>query len=143
MPVSAQQPGGSDPVGPLLRYFDVVVIVVAAPIMLLIGVPALGYAVGAGAWILLRAVGVGVDHVAENSPDMSRAVGLRLGFMLGRLFGLALAVILARNAGTRADGLTALVVIVFAYTASMALSAVTRPRRTAGKPVTRSTPGST
>ena len=143
MPVSAQQPGGSDSVGPLLRYFDVVVIVVAAPIMLLIGVPALGYTVGAGAWILLRAVGVGVDHVAGASPDMSRAVGLRLGFMLGRLFGLALAVILARNAGTRADGLTALVVIVFAYTAYMALSAVTRPRRTAGKPATRSTPRST
>ena len=75
MPVSAQPPGGSDSVGPLLRYFDVVVIVVAAPIMLLIGVPALGYAVGAGAWILLRAIGVGVDHVAETSPDMSRAVG--------------------------------------------------------------------
>ena len=139
MPVSAKQPGGSDSVGPLLRYFDVVVIVVAAPIMLLIGVPALGYTVGAGAWILLRAVGVGVDHVAETSPDMSRAVGLRLGFMLGRLFGLALAVILARNAGTRDDGLTALVVIVFAYTSYMALSAVTRPRKAAARSTPRST----
>jgi hypothetical protein len=139
VPVTAKQPGGSDSIGPLVRYFDVVVIVVAAPIMLLIGVPALGYAVGAGAWILLRAVGVAVDSAAEASPDMSRAVGLRLGFMLGRLFLLALAVILARKAGTRDDGLTALAVIVFAFTASMALSAVTRPR----KPATRSTPRST
>jgi hypothetical protein len=139
VPVSAKQPGGSDSVGPLLRYFDVVVLVVAAPIMLLIGVPALGYAVGAGAWILLRAVGVAVDHLAETSPDMSRAVGLRLGFMLGRLFLLALAVILARKAGTKGDGLTALVVIVLAYTTYLALSAVTRPRRSAHRSTPRST----
>jgi hypothetical protein len=139
VPVSVKQPGGSDSIGPLLRYFDVVVIVVAAPIMLLIGVPALGYAVGAGAWILLRAVGVAVDHAAETSPAMSRAVGLRLGFMLGRLFGLALAVILARKAGTKDDGLTALVVIVLAYTTYLALSAVTRPRRSASRSTPRST----
>ena len=59
--------------------------------------------------------------------------------MLGRLFGLALAVILARNAGTRDDGLTALVVIVFAYTSYMALSAVTRPRKAAARSTPRST----
>ena len=38
----------------VLAYFDVIVLVVAAPIMLLIGVPAAGYGIGAGAWIALR-----------------------------------------------------------------------------------------
>ena len=40
-----------EPTMPILRFFDVVLIVVAAPIMLLIGVPAAGYLIGAGAWI--------------------------------------------------------------------------------------------
>ena len=114
---------------PLLRYFDVVVIVVAAPIMLLIGVPAAGYAIGAGTWILLRAVGLAVDRAADAMPAASQQqVGLRLGYMLGRLFALALAVVLARQASGRDSGLTALAVIVFAFTVQLALSATTRPR---------------
>ena len=50
----------------VLRYFDVVLLVLAAPIMLLIGVPAGGYLIGAGAWIVLRAVGVGVERYADG-----------------------------------------------------------------------------
>ena len=63
----------------LLRYFDVVVLIVAAPIMLLIGVPAGGYLLGAGAWIVLRAIGVGVEHAAVSVPEASQQIGLRLG----------------------------------------------------------------
>ena len=105
----------------MLAYFDVIVLVVAAPIMLLIGVPASGYAIGAGAWIALRAAGVGVDRVT-TSMRRQRQIGLRLGFMLARLFTLAIAVILARNAYGKNAGLTCLAVIVFAYTMSLAIS---------------------
>ena len=42
--------------------------------------------------------------------------------MLGRLFLLALTVILVRNAGTKDDGLTALLVIVFAFTIQLVTS---------------------
>lgn len=111
----------------LLSYLDVVLLALAAPIMLLIGVPAAGYLVAAGAWIALRAIGVGVERVAR-AGDPRREVGLRLGFMLGRLFALALTVILVRKAGSRDDGLTALIVIVFAFTIQLATSAATRPR---------------
>ncbi len=115
---------------PVLRYFDVVMLVVATPIMLLIGVPARGYLVGAGAWIVLRAVGVGVERAA-TAIDVNRAIGIRLGYMLGRLFGLALAVILVRQSGSRDDGLTALLVIVFAFTIQLGISAGTRPKSSA------------
>lgn len=111
-----------------LAFFDVLVIVVAAPIMLLIGVPASGYLIGAGAWIVLRLAGVGVERVAGGTSDAGRAIGIRLGYMLGRLFALAIAVILVRKADGQDAGLTALVVIVFAFTAQLATSAVTRPR---------------
>jgi hypothetical protein len=111
----------------LLSYLDVVLLVLAAPIMLLIGVPAMGYCVAAGVWIALRAVGIGVERLARR-VDARREVGLRLGYMLGRLFALAIAVILIRKAGSKDDGLTALLVIVFAFTVQLATSAVTRPR---------------
>lgn len=110
----------------LLRYFDVALLIVAAPILLLIGVPAAGYALGAGAWIVLRAVGVGLEH-ALRGRDARTQVGARLGYMLGRLFLLALAVIVARQT-SKDDGLTALAVVVVAFTIQLAISAGTRPR---------------
>lgn len=111
---------------PLVTYLDIVLVVVAAPIMLLIGVPAAGYAIGGGAWIALRGVGLAVEHAASR-VDVRRQVSLRMGYMLGRLFLLALAVIVARNGGSRNDGLAALLVIVGAFTIQLALSALTRP----------------
>lgn len=110
----------------VLSFFDVVVLVVAAPIMLLIGVPASGYLIGAGAWIALRAVGVGVDRVAGDATELNRAVGLRLGFMMGRLFGLAIIVILVRKNDGQDAGLTCLAVVVFAFTVQLITSALTR-----------------
>lgn len=112
----------------VLSYLDVVMLVVAAPIMLLIGVPAVGYLVGAGAWIVLRAVGVAVDRAVDAAEDPRREASLRLAYLLGRLFTLAIAVILVRNGAGRDDGLTALLVIVFAFTVQLALSVLNRPR---------------
>jgi hypothetical protein len=111
-----------------LSYLDVIVLVVAAPIMLLIGVPAIGYLVGAGLWIVLRAAGVAVDHAIAVGADPRREVNLRLAYLLGRLFLLAIAVILVRNGAGRDAALTALLVIVFAFTMQLILSFLNRPR---------------
>jgi hypothetical protein len=126
MSLSAPAPSAA-PITPL-AYLDVVVVVVAAPIMLLIGVPAVGYLVGAGAWIVLRAAGVAVDRAVVAIKDPRSEVTLRLAYLLGRLFLLAIAVILVRNGSGRDAGLTALVVIVFAFTAQLLLSFLNRPR---------------
>ena len=126
--MSLSAPATSDGHAALLAYLDVVILVVAAPIMLLIGVPAVGYLVGAGAWIVLRAVGVAIDRVVPSLRDPRSEVTLRLAYLLGRLFTLAIAVILVRNGSGRDDGLTALLVIVFAFTTQMLLSFLTRPR---------------
>jgi hypothetical protein len=111
-----------------LRYIDVVLLVVAAPIMILLGVSASGYLIGAGAWIVLRAIGVGVDHAVAAIPEANRQIGLRMGHMLGRLFLLALTVILVRKSDGQDAGLAALIVIVVAYTIALGLSALNRPR---------------
>jgi len=126
--VSLSAPATSDGHVVVLAYLDVVLVVVAAPIMLLIGVPAVGYLVGAGAWIALRAVGVIIDRVIPSLRDPRGEVTLRLGYVLGRLFLLAIAVIVVRNGSGRDDGLTALLVVVFAFTTQLVTSFLTRPR---------------
>lgn len=112
---------------PIVAYLDVVLVLLAAPIMLLIGVSATGYGIGGGAWIALRAAGVGVERAAGNS-ELRGQVSLRMGYMLGRLFLLALAIVLAKSAGGRNGGLAALAVIVAAFTIQLAVSALNRPR---------------
>ncbi len=116
------------PLAPL-RYLDVVLILLAAPIMLLIGVPASGYLIAAGVWIGLRVVGVAVERLAPALPSPGGQIGVRLGYLLGRLFLLAITVILVRKGDGRDPGLAALCVIVFAFTAELVLSAATRPRK--------------
>lgn len=120
-------PAPSEAPAPVLVYLDVVVLAVATPIMLLIGVSPVGYLAGAGAWIVLRAAGVGVDRAAGALKDPRSEITLRLAYLLGRLFLLAIAVILVRNASGRDAGLTALVVIVFAFTMQLLLSILNRP----------------
>ena len=120
-------PAPSEAPSPVLVYLDVVVLAVATPIMLLIGVSPAGYLAGAGAWIVLRAAGVGVDRAAGALKDPRSEITLRLAYLLGRLFLLAIAVILVRNASGRDAGLTALVVIVFAFTMQLLLSVLNRP----------------
>ena len=113
----------------LLRYLDVVLVVLAAPILLLIGASATGYLIGGGSWLLLRAIGVGVERYAAAPREPSLEIGVRLGYLLGRLFLLALAVILVRRSGSRGDGLTALLVIVFAFSVQLVISYLNRPRK--------------
>jgi hypothetical protein len=113
----------------LLRYFDVVLVVVAAPIMIAIGASATGYAIGGGVWIALRAVGEVLERNKALHANPRTDVSARLAFMLSRLFLLAIAIIIARSQGGRDAGLTALVVVVVAFTVELVLSAVTRPGR--------------
>jgi hypothetical protein len=120
----------SEPAVPaLLRYFDVVLIVVAAPIVIAIGASASGYAIGGGTWIALRAAGEALERNQALHANARTDVSVRLGFMLSRLFLLAIAVIIARSKVGRDAGVTALVVIVVAFTVQLAVSAIARPRR--------------
>lgn len=115
--------------GLIFRFIDVALLVVAAPIMLLIGVSAPGYLIGAAAWIGLRAVGVGVDRYAAE-VDITRSTAVRLVYMMTRLFALAIVVILVRQADGQSAGLTCLALMVFVFTVSLIVSALTRPART-------------
>lgn len=114
-----------------LRYLDAVLVVVAAPILVLMGVPAVGYGVGAGAWLILRLAGVAIERYLRQPGDARREISLRLGYLIARIFLLALAVILVRRGAGRDAALTALLVIVFAFTVQLVVSFIERPRRPA------------
>ena len=111
-----------------LRYVDVALLAVAAPILLLIGVSAIGYGVGAGAWLALRVVGVALERQLRTTADARREISLRLAYLMARIFLLALAVVLVRRGTGRDAALTALLVIVFAFTVQLIASFIERPR---------------
>ena len=86
--VSLSAPATSDGHASVLAYLDVVILVVAAPIMLLIGVPAAG-TWSARAPIVLRAVGVAIERhpIAARSSGRGHAAA---GVPSRRLFTLAM-----------------------------------------------------
>jgi hypothetical protein len=108
----------------LLRYLDVVLIVAALPFVALAGLPLLGYAVGAVAWILQRAAGVALERQAAKTKDIRRQVGLNLGGTLARAWIVGGAILAVGLAGEREDGLTAAVLVFVAFTVYFALSVI-------------------
>jgi hypothetical protein len=107
-----------------LRDLDLVVLALGAPAALLAGAPVLGYGIGAAAWILLRAVGVATDARALARANVAEQILVMLGYRLMRAALLIGAALVALAAGTRNDGVTAVVVVVVAFSVRLALSSV-------------------
>ena len=59
------------------RYLDIVLVIAALPLVALAGLPLLGYAVGAAAWIA-RARAARARRQAQRTTDVRRQVGLNL-----------------------------------------------------------------
>jgi hypothetical protein len=89
--------------------------------------PVLGYAVGALAWILNRAIGVWTERVAKGQQDIRRAVGLNLGVLIARAWLVGLTILAVGLAGEREDGLTAAVLLLAAFTVYFVTSLLLRP----------------
>jgi hypothetical protein len=117
--------GIADPLAPV-RYLDVVLIVLAAPFVVLLELPVLGYAVGAGVWILTRVIEAVLEQSARRS-DMRRAIGVRVGGMIARVWLIGIGVLAVGLAADREDGFTAAVVCLAAYTVHLATALILRP----------------
>ncbi len=130
-PKDWRRTGSAAPRTPLTvkGLLDVLVLVLAVPVILVPSVPARAYLISAVTWIVLRAVGLAADRIALALAPSAAEIGLRLAYLLGRLFALAIMVVLLRNSWGRSDALTALLVILVAYTIELSISAVYRPRR--------------
>jgi hypothetical protein len=117
--------GFADPLAPV-RYLDVVLIVLAAPFVVLLDLPLLGYAVGAAVWIAARVVEAVLEGAAGRS-DVRRAIGVKVGSMVGRTWLIGIGILAVGLAAEREDGFTAALVCLAAYTVHLATSLILRP----------------
>jgi hypothetical protein len=106
----------------LLRWLDIVVLVIALPVFVAVGAPLVGYAVGAGAWLVGRTLHAVAERRARRAlADGNRrgAVGAMAAVTLGRVWLIALAVLLVGLA-EREAGLAAAVLSAALFTAYFA-----------------------
>ena len=111
----------------VLRYLDVLIVVLAAPFVVLTGLPVLGYVAGAVAWLVQRAIAVAVEGRMRRQPDVRAAIGLGLGTTLGRAWLVGLTILVVGLAGAREDGVMAAVLVLAAYTVYLVTSLILRP----------------
>jgi hypothetical protein len=110
----------------LLRYLDVCLVLATAPFVLIGGMPTLGYLVGALAWILTRTGAAWLQSLALRAGDAKLRAGLMIAGLMGRVWLVALAIILARYAGGKDDGIMAAALVLAAFTVYFLMSFVTR-----------------
>jgi hypothetical protein len=126
-PVAAAPPAApmADPLI-VLRWLDVIIVVLAAPFAILMGAPALGYAAGAAAWFVNRAIGAAAERRAKAAADVRKAVGLNLSALIARSWLVGLTILAVGLAGDREDGLTAAILVLAAFTLYFVTSLLSR-----------------
>ncbi len=112
-----------------LRYLDLAVLVIALPVFVVAGLPLVGYAALAAAWLVQRVVqGSAERHAARALAEGVRknAVGLLASSVLVRLWIVTLAILLVGLLGEREDGLAAAVLAFVLVTCSLGSRALTQ-----------------
>jgi hypothetical protein len=108
-----------------LRFIDVGLVVATAPFVAIAGLPAIGYAFAAVAWILSRFGAEWLDRRAA-ADDVRQRVGYHVAGMMARVWIVVLAVVAARLAGDRDDGVMAAALVLAAFTVYFATSMLVR-----------------
>jgi hypothetical protein len=113
----------------LIRYADLALLVLALPVFLVAGLPMLGYAVVAAAWLVQRIVLFAADRRVAASlaaGERRRAVGVTAASALGRVWFVVICVLLVGVLGEREDGLAAAVLCAVLVTVHLGAVAVSR-----------------
>ena len=100
----------------VVRYVDVGLVLLALPFVLVAGLPLLGYAVGAVAWIVQRAVTVALERRGRRM-DPRRALSLEAAAVFARGWLVALAIIAVGLRASRDGGAMAAATGLAAFTA--------------------------
>jgi len=109
-----------------IRYLDLVLLALALPVFVIGGLPMLGYAAGAGAWLVQRGLQVVLTRKAAASDDPRTKVGIIAGSMIGRGWLVALT-IFAAGLKDEDAGLAAAVLVIVLFTAYFTVSMIMRP----------------
>jgi hypothetical protein len=116
-------------VDPLLvvRYLDIVVLIAAAPFVVLLGAPVLGYAVATVAWSLQRFAAAAIERYAARQEDYRRSLGLNMASLLVRAWLMGLTILAVGLIAEREDGLAAGITVLVAFTVYFAAALILRP----------------
>ena len=117
----------------LLRYADLGLLALALPIFLVAGLPMLGYAVAAAAWLAQHAILLAADRGSARAlvaGDRRKALGIVGVATLSRVWLVALSILLVGLLGEREDGLAAAVLtfaLVTLHLGSLAVAKLLHP----------------
>jgi hypothetical protein len=106
-----------------VRYPDLALLALALPVFLLAGFPMLGYVVIAAVWLAQAAIQFAAQrHVSRSLASGKRnvALGSLAAATLGRVWIVALAILLVGLLADREDGLAAAVLAAVLVTAHLA-----------------------
>jgi hypothetical protein len=109
-----------------VRYLDLVLLALALPVFVVAGLPMLGYAAAAVAWLAQRGLQVWLYRRAAASDDPRTVVGIAAGSMIGRGWLVALT-IFAAGLSDEDAGLAAAVLVIVLFTAYFTVSMIMRP----------------
>jgi hypothetical protein len=126
-----------------LRYLDVCLVLATAPFVIAGGLPLAGYLIGAAAWLLTRLGAAFLQAQARRAGNLKLSAGLQLAGMMGRIWLVALAVIVARETAGKDDGIMAAALVLAAFTVYFAMSFITHdgPTRAGPSAARGSAPG--
>ena len=110
----------------LIRYFDIVLLIIALPVFLIGGLPMLGYVAGGGIWIVQRGIQLYANKKAVEADDPRTTVGIAAGSMIGRGWLVALT-IFAAGLKDEDAGLAAAVLVIALFTVYFTVSMILRP----------------
>ena len=111
----------------ILRYLDLWVLLLALPLFLFTGLPMLGYAAAAAAWLVQRGIDALATSKAKSTEDPRTVVGVLAASMIGRGWLVAGSIFAVGLAAEREDGLAAAVLCIALFTIYFAARMVTRP----------------
>jgi hypothetical protein len=86
----------------------------------------LGYAVGAAVWIVSRVLESVLERSAGRS-EVRRAIGVKVGSMIGRTWLIGIGILAVGLAAEREDGFAAALLCLAAYTVHLATALILRP----------------
>jgi hypothetical protein len=109
-----------------IRQLDLVLLAVALPLFIALGLPLLGWGTGAGAWLLQKGLQTYLARKARASDDPRTVVGLTAGGMIARGWLVAL-VILGVGLHHNSAGLAAAVLVMILFTAYFTVGMLMRP----------------
>lgn len=105
------------------KYVDLVVLAAALAVFVLGGLPMVGYAAAAAAWLAQRGIqALAARRVAAElaAGERQRAMGIVAATTLGRVWLMATVVLVTGLLAQREDGLAAAVLLVVLFTVSFA-----------------------